>query len=224
MKVDKIRLSIEGADNKPLPNLFYQQAKGRASHLALILPGLLYGCDRPLLYYPTQLLQWRGADVLQLRRDYASQEFASASREEQAGSLMSDCQVLLEAGRSQKNYAGYILVGKSLGTIGLAYLLSRLAGETVAAIWLTPLLQQPRLVQAAANASAPGLFIAGSDDPIYDKQALARIRQATGAESMIVQGADHSMEIPGDMIRSLFVMQKVMQGIADFLDPFLPQV
>jgi len=224
MKVDRTRLSIEGADNKPLPNRFYRQASGQTSHLGLILPGLLYGCDRPLLYYPTQLLQWRGADALQLRRDYTSQEFASASQEEQAGSLMRDCQALLDAGRAQKDYTGYILVGKSLGTIGLVYLLSRLAGQKVAAIWLTPLLQQPRLVEAAANTSGPALFIAGSSDPIYDPQAMARIRQATGAESLIIQGADHSMQIPGDMTRSLFVMQKVMQGIADFLDPFLPEV
>jgi dienelactone hydrolase len=224
MKVEKTRLSIEGPDKSPLPNRFYRQENGGASHLALILPGLLYTCDKPLLYYPTQLLLWRGADVLQLWRDYSSPDSASASREEQAGSLMSDCQALLEAGRSQKDYAGYILVGKSLGTIGLAYLLSQLAGETVAAIWLTPLLQQPRLVQAAANAPAPGLFIAGSGDPNYDAQAMARIRQATGAESLIIQGADHSMEIPGDMTRSLFVMQKIMQGVADFLDSCLPEV
>jgi dienelactone hydrolase len=224
MKVEKTMLSIEGPDKNPLPNRFYRQENGRASHLALILPGLFYTCDKPLLYYPTQLFLWREADVLQLWRDYSSLDAASTSREEQVGSLISDCQALLEAGRSQKDYAGYILVGKSLGTIGLAYLLSRLAGETVAAIWLTPLLQQPRLVQAAANASAPGLFITGSGDPNYDAQAMARIRQATGAESLIIQDADHSMEIPGDITRSLFVMQKVLQGIADFLDSCLPEV
>jgi dienelactone hydrolase len=224
MKFEKTRLSIEALDKNPLPNRFYRQENGQASHLALILPGLLYTCDKPLLYYPTQLLQWRGADVLQLWRDYSDQYSTSVSREEQAGSIMSDCQALLEAGRSQKDYAGYILVGKSLGTIGLAYLLSQLAGETVAAIWLTPLLQQPRLVQAAANASAPGLFIAGSGDPNYDADAMARIRQTTGAESLIIRGADHSMEIRGDMTRSLFAMQKVLQGIADFLDSCLPEI
>lgn len=224
MKFERTRLSIDGPNKSPLPNRFYRQENGQASHLALILPGMLYACDKPLLYYPTQLLLWRGADVLQLWRDYSSQNFKTASGEELAGSLMGDCQALLDAGRSQKDYAGFILVGKSLGTIGLAYLLSQLAGQTVAAIWLTPPLQQPRLVQAGANTPGPALFIAGTADSNYDAQAMVRIRQATGAESLIVQGADHSMQIAGDMTRSLFAMQKVMQGIADFLDPFLPEV
>ena len=61
-------LSISGYGDKAVPNRFFQQV-GFASELVVLLPGLNYSCDLPLLYYPMRLLVERGADVLQLRTD-----------------------------------------------------------------------------------------------------------------------------------------------------------
>ena len=54
----------------PMPdNTFFWQ-EDKTDHLALILPGLNYTCDMPLLYYSAQFLVAEGADVLQVKYDY----------------------------------------------------------------------------------------------------------------------------------------------------------
>jgi hypothetical protein len=52
---------------------------------------------------------------------------------------------------------------------------------------------------------------------MYDEGAIGRIQQAAQASVLVVEGANHSLEIPGDILRSLQVMQDVMAALKDFL-------
>jgi len=47
---------------------------------------------------------------------------------------------------------------------------------------------------------------------------MSRVQETTGAEALIVQGADHSMEIRGGLLRSVAILQQIIQAIAGFLD------
>jgi hypothetical protein len=56
-------LAIFRQDNKPVANRFFQQTE-QTNSLGIILPGLRYTCDKPLLHYATQVLLSHNTDVI----------------------------------------------------------------------------------------------------------------------------------------------------------------
>ena len=145
-------LPITGYAGKTVPNRFFRQGEAArtlaAPILAVLFPGLNYTCDMPLLFYPLKLLLARGAEVLQVRADYTVPAYRSLPPEERAAWLAADASAVVQAARLQGEYARLVLVGKSIGTIALASLVS-LEPQAIT-IWLTPLLRNP-LVTAAAE-------------------------------------------------------------------------
>ena len=227
-EIEITHLELRRPSGEALANRFFRQAdkaaerecslgKSAANELALVLPGLNYTADMPLLYYPTRLLVERGADVLQVCADYTRPEFQALDRLEQMRWLGADAQAALQVGQAQRDYARLTLVGKSIGTLTLAYLVSAGGFAQATTIWLTPLLRQPWLVEAATQCRGRALFIAGTGDHTYNSEALQRIQDATGARTLLLESANHSLEIPGDLQRSLRYMQEILQTIADFL-------
>lgn len=215
-KFEITSLTIAGYEGEAVPNRFFRREPA-AADLAVILPGLGYSADMPMLYYTAQVLRKHGSDVLQVTADYTRPEFQSAARPQQAAWLAGNAQAAVSAGLAQRSYRRLILAGKSIGTLALAHLLTLDLGLPVVAIWLTPLLHQGPLVAAALNFTGPALFVAGSGDDTFDPAALARIRQATRAEAILFEGANHSLEIPGDLPRSLRILQDLVAGIDAFM-------
>lgn len=210
-------LSIAGHHGQPVPNLFLRQTTTTDS-LAVIYPGLHYTCDMPVLYYPSMLLAGRSADVLQMKTDYTSSAFHSASPEEKMEWMSVDGLAGLRAGREQRDYKHLILIGKSIGTLVLASLISQDLPTNTQIIWLTPLLRRPELVKFAQRSSYASLYLLGSSDPNYDPTALKRIQGATGASIRVFDGANHSLEIPGQIHASLQIITELLESIGDFLD------
>jgi predicted alpha/beta-hydrolase family hydrolase len=213
-------LSISGHGGNPVPNRFFRQ-DGAARTLAVLFPGLWYTCDMPLLYYPLNLLLGHGAEVLQVRADYTVAAYQQRPAHERLAWLAADSQVAVQTAWAQGNYTHLVLVGKSIGTAALATVLPTLQEKTALAVWLTPLLHQPALVEAAARHKGPALFVAGTADDTYDAATLKNICQSTGAESLLLEGADHSLEVADDMPRSIQNMGQVMQTMDEFLKRYL---
>ncbi len=214
-------LAITGYGGQPVPNVFFKQEE-RGKTLAVLLPGLNYTCDMPLLYYSTRLLEQRRADVLQLHANYTSTDFQMASPLEQIQRLSGDALAAVEIGLARLSYNRLVLVGKSIGTLAMAHLVDTPHAAEAVTIWLTPLLGQPWLVEAAMKCREPSLFVAGMADPAFDAAALERIKESTGAEAFLVRG---SQPQPGDPWRPYAlnpVMGEFMQGLASFLDQHLP--
>ena len=217
---DAQTLEINGYGEAPVPHTFLRQ-HAAARHVAILLPGIAYGCDLPLLYYPARLLLGMGADVLRVEYTYNTDaSFRAVSQADQGERLNADtmaaCRVVLD----QRGYERVTLVGKSLGTLAMGSLLtteSRLAGAT--AVWLTPLLRVDHLRAQVKQWGGRSLFAIGSADPHYDPAYLAEVERATGGESVVVEGADHGMEIAGDVMQSLAALHQVLQALQRFLAP-----
>jgi pimeloyl-ACP methyl ester carboxylesterase len=212
--VEITSIPIQGYADRLVPNRLFRQAGAR--RLALILPGLRYSCDMPLLFYPARLMIQRGAAVLQVHSNYTQAAFQSASKGEQARWLAEDAQAALKAGLAAGDFREAVLIGKSIGTLALASLAA--AGVEAPSIWLTPLLRQPHLVEAALQQKGPALFIGSPSDPTFDPTQLERIQAAGKGEGLVIPGADHSLEIPGDIFASLEIMRQVLERIQAFLD------
>lgn len=212
-------LELIGYDTQPVKNTFFR-CESPASRLAVAFPGQGYTCAMPLLYYPTRLLIANGVDVLWVEYNYTQKEaYTSASHEERLRWMGFDAQQAVAEAQKQSHYEETILLGKSLGSFPLAHLASR-PGQSANAffIWLTPLLRNP-IVQAAAVESKPrSLVILGDADPHYDAPSLDKMQQATGARVLLVPGANHSLEIPGNLPATLQAMQQTLDAIQSFIE------
>ncbi len=212
-------ITITGYDSQPLPNLFLKQ-EGVTDQLALVFPGLNYSADMPLLYYSAQLLLARGADVLNVGYEYGKRaDFASADAETKMAWIAADSRAALDAALQARTYRRITLIGKSIGTRAVALLAAddpRL--RTARCIWLTPLLHDAGLVEKIRRGGQRGLFIAGTADSHYDAAVLPELVRSTAGKSLIIAGANHSMEIAGDVFASLRALEEILRVTADFLD------
>ncbi len=211
-------LDIIGYNGESVPNEFINMGND-AGHLAILFPGLGYTSSLPVLYYPGMMLVDRGADLLQIDYNYMRPELLGSSREEMAARFSADVAAAANAGLARKRYQRVTLIGKSLGTLAMAHLLGsepRLAGAEC--IWLTPLITDPALRLPVLRIHPRSIFVIGTDDLHYDPASLADLLDATGGELVAIEGADHSLEIAGDVMGSIGALRTMMLAIAGFLD------
>ena len=213
-------LNIQGYGDLGVPNTFFEQDSVESRKLAVIFPGLGYGAFMPVLYYPGLVMRSAGADVLHVEYNYNSPVFQALSSMEQYQRIAHDCTAAYRAAEAQHAYSYFTLIGKSLGTLALGHLLA--TGPTLRHadwIWLTPLLRNQALRQQICSVPHHALFVIGTADQHYDAGLLAEIEQAVGGESLVVEGANHSLEIPGNPLASIQIMQQVIQKIEAFVHP-----
>ena len=209
-------LEVYAHQEIPLSNKFIKH-KTPSDRLALIFPGLRYTCDMPLLYYSTELLLERGCDVLQLWIDFKAPEFGRISQAELTQHLLEYSEALLIAGKNGGTYNDLLLVGKSLGTLTMTLMLTNdqvFLNETT--IWFTPLVNLPPVSQVMLSLSGPAFIAGGDADPTFEQEAVSQIKAKPNTTVTVLKDANHSLEIPGDPIRSLQILSRVMVDLAGF--------
>ena len=212
-------LLIAGFHDEAVPHTFFRQEQPTC-HLAILYPGLGYNASMPLLYYPAQLLMARGADVLRVETTYSRRpDFLALSEAGQELWLKADALAACQVGLAQARYERVTLVGKSIGTLAMGYVLAAwpdLPG--LECIWLTPLLRNRTLRERFHQVRQRALLIIGAADSHYRPELLTEALAATGGESLVIPGADHSLELRGDLPGSLRELQKIIAAIDSFLE------
>jgi len=216
-------LEIVGHNGQPVPNTCLRQQEG-ADQVGLVLPGLRYTCQMPLLYYASRVLLARHADVLWVEQAYhllpGFQQLwgVPLPGSEHERRLFDDAAAAYRAVLRQSSYQRVAVIGKSLGTLSMSHLLtSEPALADARAVWLTPLLRDERVCVALRKAPQPSLIVIGSADGSYEPALLDEIRASDRRRVLVIDGADHSLEIRNDMTRSLHVLGQVMDAIESFL-------
>jgi predicted alpha/beta-hydrolase family hydrolase len=212
------RLDFVGYREEPVPHTFFRQ-EDETHHLAILAPGGRYTAYMPLLYYPMRLLLTLGADVLRIEYAYMDREaYQALPPSEQVRWLFTDVSAASRAALAQRPYQQVTLVGKSLGTLALGYLLAtESALREAQAIWLTPLLWNDLWRSQVQQARPRSLFASGTADPHYDPAHLAELQAATNGTVVLVEGANHSLEIEGDVRASLQALEQLVQAVQTFL-------
>ena len=184
----------------------------------LIMPGIGYTVDRPLLYWAAQALAPQGwyVDRLDLKLT-ESVEFPE----------MIDCmERVIEVWRAKSldraRQAGedpnLLVITKSLSTLSFPHA-TRLGLRVVL---LTPVLNPPPFdkhksvipvpLPAPANEAPQPLICAGTADPYFD-DAKAHLHTDP---VRTFEGANHSIEVPGDWERSLTYLHDVTKAIVEY--------
>lgn len=212
-------LPIAGYQGQPVANQLLRPTKS-AEALAVLLPGFGYALDGPLFVAAQALLLERGWDVLRVEYAYSERPaFRNLPNSEQRRWLLADATAAYQAGLAHGPYARVALIGKSLGTVAMGHLLTLPDPPAVAmrAVWLTPLLNDHELREQIRAFAGPSLFVIGTADPHYDPAVLAELTAATNGEAVVIENADHGMNLPGDPVASARAQLEIAAAVNRFL-------
>jgi hypothetical protein len=170
-----------------------------AADRVVLLPGAGYSTQAPLLWFACRLALARGAGALALLD-------ALGAGDEPFGWALDRARRALDHAPAART----VVIGKSLASAAAGLV----ADRGLAALWLTPLLDQPVVVEGLARAAAPTWLVGGTLDPTWRPSALP----AAGAIEVVeLDGLDHSLEVPGDPIASLPFLERTVGVIDRFL-------
>jgi hypothetical protein len=174
--------------------------EGDPSSRVVLLPGARYLSQAPLLWFAREAAQAGGWSVLELDErapeDQDPYEWMRGRADEAIDEADADLVVVL---------------GKSLGSVAAPIA----ADRGLPAVWLTPLLIRPDVVEALGRAEAPALAIGSPDDPSWGD---GTVPDNPALEVLELPGLDHSLQVSGDPRASLDVLGRVTERVAAFLD------
>jgi hypothetical protein len=210
------RLDLKTSDGRPLVHKYYQHHEP-AKGLLVTLPGNHYGVDGPLLYYASDLLRNRGWDTLAITYGFQSrgEEFSTGNIAE----ILLECETALQASLKEKEYGWVGLIGKSLGALVVAQLCESVDELASAkAVYLTPPINNPFFGQLFLQTSQLAHIAIGTGDRFYTKEALEKLQSEREFSLTLIENADHSMNIRGDIEATLEGMKRVLREVVEFMD------
>lgn len=172
---------------------------------AIIIPGIRYTADAPLLMYARLAVRRRAGITREI--SWAVPEFTSTP--EQRAWVSARVEDAIDDMVTATG-AVPVVIGKSLASLAAP----AVTAKDLAAIWLTPLLTDMPTVTALQEASAPSLLAGGTADKLWDSGIASSITP----HLLEIEGADHAMLLPGPLAQSAAVLGRVSTAIEDFLD------
>jgi hypothetical protein len=186
-----------------------------ASYLAIVLPGRGYGAHGPALHLPRLALEEAGAETAVVEYPPVPRELPHAGEWwEGFHQSVADQVASMVAGAEPERVT---FLAKSLGTVALAALPTAATGTArVDAVWLTPLFGLETVRSGAVSHSWPSLLVAGGADEAHDRARHEEVRAALVAPSLVLAGANHALEIPGDVRATLDGLRALIEAVAAF--------
>lgn len=181
--------------------------------LAVVLPGAAYSTRQPLLYFATQVLLQKRFDVLSVDTVYGDDpKWCGLPTEQEARKVVEDDAVVFFNQVSERFPSQlHTVVGRSLGTYFLACAIERKTAQPAQVVWQTPSLGKKWDIMSSF--SARGFGILGTKDKSFET-AMNHLPK----DRIVVEMADHGMEVEGDPIRSIEILKQVTQATSDWLD------
>lgn len=184
--------------------------KGQNNTLCIILPGVGYLLDRSYLDYSKQLAQQLNYNILEIEYGFqiARKDF----------SIPDEFQIALEETLKlidlylDKNYDKFVIIGKSIGTSIQVFLNKHLKNKNISNIYISPI---DKTVDLGITENS--LVIAGLADPLLSADNLNKIKKINGINLVTIKDAVHSLNIKGDVIRSIDELKRVIEIEKDFL-------
>jgi len=205
-------LPLRMHDGCPLPHTFFE---GDGAGLLVVFPGLHYGPDGPLLYHLSKRLQGAGWDMLGLM--YGFQAAMTFPWTDHVPEILEEGTAAAREAMNRRAYPRLAFVGKSLGSIVLVQLCSSgVVPDKAFVAYLTPPIGSPQFDSAFAATRQPAYIAIGTDDSFYNEPALGELQARRPVLVRAVKGADHGMDVAGDLAASLRAVGQVVEDTAAF--------
>jgi hypothetical protein len=179
--------------------------EGDLERCAVLLPGMRYGSQAPLLWFARSAARQQGWSALEVVDALPDDEepFAWARDRAERG---------LDAVPPPAAAGGGVVavVGKSLASAAAGVV----ADRGLPAVWLTPLVREAPVADGLARVRAPALLVGGGADRSWDAGAVP---DNAALEVLELPGLDHLLEAPGDVAASLRALGTVTDAVAGFL-------
>jgi hypothetical protein len=207
---------VVGYNNQKVYNTFISRSDP-TGHLGIILPGYRHSADMADLHYAGRILREQGADLLTVEYAYYQTDYLSQSESGQNQRISEDVFAVCNACLSFRPYTKITLVGKSLGTKAMGFLLADERFQKAHCVWSTPPLTTEWLYSRIKDIHPPSLFIIGTADQYYKPEMLEYLVNVTNGHAVIVEGANHGLEIPESVPKSLTALGQIVQALQEFL-------
>jgi hypothetical protein len=169
--------------------------------VALLIPGRGYTPDMPLLHFARAVLGRHGWTTQQL--------WWSTHPPADTDACSAWVNVQVAAALDRESAQSLLLVGKSLGTLAVTVAAER----ELPAMWLTPLLNEPWLVEQLRRTAAPTLLIGGTADGSW----IPTIVRSLQHSYLELDGADHALETHDDPVNSAELLSRVTAAMDAFV-------
>jgi hypothetical protein len=208
---------VVGYHNKKVPNTFISQSNP-TGHLGIILPGYRHSADMADLHYAARILMEQGADLLRVEYLYYQTDYLNQSESAQNQRISEDVFAVCNACLAFRPYTKITLVGKSLGTRAMGFLLGDERFQKAECVWSTPPLTTEWLYSRIEQVRPRSLFIFGTADDYYKPENLQHLIKVTNGRAVVVEGANHGLEVPESIPRSLHGLGQIVQALQEFLE------
>jgi predicted alpha/beta-hydrolase family hydrolase len=207
-----VPLELKMHDGRPLPHTFFE---GEGAGLLIVLPGLHYGSDGPVLYHLAKQVQTAGWDTLGLM--YGFQASVAVPWTDHVAEILAECEAAAGEAMGRRAYPLLGFVGKSLGSIVLAQLCAQGAvPDEALAAYLTPPMGNSLFDSTFAATRQPAYVAVGTADSFYSDQAVAGLRAGRPVLIRVIEGADHGLDVPGDLASTLRAVGQVVEDTSSF--------
>ena len=174
------------------------QHRGDPSRCVVLLPGIRYFSQAPLLWFAREAAQAGGWSVVEV-------DERAPGDEQPFEWMQGQAQRALDAASGAELV---VVVGKSLGSAAAPLV----SGP---AVWLTPLMNQAGIAEAIGAATAPTLLVGSTADPTWSEGSVPE----NGALDVVeLHGLDHSLQVSADPLASLDVLRDVTARVGAFLE------
>lgn len=208
MRVDKLEFTAPSG----VINASLMTTRSSTDEVAVVIAGAGYPCSAPLLYYSIDALLLKGYQVLAIDKIYAEDSAWRnfKTRESAFKYVEDDTLELFNQISNQFENRIKVLLGRSIGTFQMACALEQRIVQPRQAVWQTPSLYEKWPVINSCGIS--GFGIIGTMDPRYET-AIPYFPK----DQIVIEGADHAMEVPGNLGQSIETLGKVIQATEQWL-------
>jgi hypothetical protein len=173
---------------------------GDPGRCAVLLPGRFYPTRAPALWFARETAMSQGWSALEVLGE-------PGEHDDPLGWERECAERAIEASGAERP----LVIGKSLTSL----LAGEIAERDLAAVWLTPLLNETDVIDGLTKMRQPTLLAGGDADPTW---VIDRVPDNPAIEILELPGVDHAVQMPRDPRASVEVLARLVDGITRFVE------